>query len=202
MALIPWIQWTERMTGENHPTREDSLNRALKQLLLNSGVDPNSDGIGILTTLSSVGFSQLTGLPTTLAGYGISDAFVPARANVVVTTASLANLAEETGTVALGKSFLLLKVAADVECRIRLYKTSAERTADSARAIGVDPTAGLGIICDLVPVAGTLTLDLAPLIHGNNGDVTPITSIYYAIQNRSGGTSTVQVTFTNMVMEP
>lgn len=43
MAALPWIQWTESGTGENHPTLVDVVNRPLKALLVNSGYAVNDD---------------------------------------------------------------------------------------------------------------------------------------------------------------
>jgi hypothetical protein len=125
----------------------------------------------------------------------------PSRADVVKTTASLADAAVETGTVALGKSFMLLRVMADRACRVRLYTTAQHRTDDASRPIGTDPTGEHGVILDANLVAGNLTLDLAPLALGTCLESSVSVDIPYAIQNKSGATSTVQVTFTAITME-
>jgi hypothetical protein len=121
------------------------------------------------------------------------------RAVVTKTTGSLANLAEATGTVDLGKSFLLLKITVDRDARVRLYSTAAARTADSARTFGTDPTPGTqhGVICDvLVTAADGLVWILSPQAPGSCMEASVTRSIPYAIQNVSGSTSTVQVNFT------
>lgn len=123
------------------------------------------------------------------------------RRDVIVTTGSLSDLAEETGTVALGRGFTLMRIEGDRECRVRLYTTAAARTADAARAIGTDPTGEHGVIVDAVPIVANLILDLAPIVNGSNLEGSPSANIPYAIQNRSGGTSTVEVTFTRVLTE-
>ena len=124
---------------------------------------------------------------------------VNARRDEVKTTASLADQASETGVVTLGKSFLLVKVEADRNCRVRLYSTAAARTADAARPFGTDPTAGTqhGVICDLiVTTADSLVWILSPQAPGSCMETVVTRDIPYAIQNLSGATSTVEVTFT------
>ncbi len=122
------------------------------------------------------------------------------RATVTKTTASLANNAVETGTVALAKSCLLIKVTVDRACRIVLYSTSAARTADAGRVLGVPPTAGLGILAEFAPTGAGDTF-CGPIVILANGDVSPATDIYYAITNMSGSTHTVQADFLHVKLE-
>jgi hypothetical protein len=42
MAPLPWQQFTERMVGRGHPTLADTNNRALRELLTQSGYDPDA----------------------------------------------------------------------------------------------------------------------------------------------------------------
>lgn len=217
MPAIEWIQFTERATGMGHPTRDDVVNRPLRQLLANSGVSPDDSNIILLLGgVTLIDWAQITNRPTTLAGYGIADAYTQAQVNsllaakaeawartdVVVTTASLADLATENGTVALGKSFELFKAVADRFCRVRLYQTAAARTADAGRGIGTDPATAAGVIADLIFTAlSGLTIVCQPRIPGENHDGPVTSTIYYAITNMSGSASTVQVTFTRVITE-
>jgi hypothetical protein len=124
-----------------------------------------------------------------------------ARGDVVITTASLAVDAEETGTVTLGKSGLILKVVADRACWVRFYGTSAERTADAARLITEDPSDDVPVLADLIFSASLLTIPTAPLIGYTNRDGSPATTIYYSIINKSAGSSTVAVTVSRLSLE-
>jgi hypothetical protein len=124
-----------------------------------------------------------------------------ARGDVVITTGSLAVNAEETGTVTLGKSGLILNVEADRACWVRFYGTAAERTADAARLITEDPDDDVPVLADLIFSASLLTIPTAPLIGYTNRDGSPATTIYYSIINKSAGSSTVEVTVTRLSLE-
>jgi len=122
------------------------------------------------------------------------------RATVTKTTASLGNNSVENGTVTLAKTSALLAITADRACRVVLYQTSTDRTADASRAVGVPPTPGLGVLFEAVfPTSETIRLGPVALL--TNGDGTPATSIYYAITNLSGATSTVQIDFLHLALE-
>jgi hypothetical protein len=118
----------------------------------------------------------------------------PTRTTASVTTASLADLAVETGTINFPDGARLLKLDVDIACRVRLYVTSAQRTADAARAIGteIDITTDHGLLFEYVATAGIDTY-LSPSVDIYEGDGE--TSTYYSIQNRSGSTDTVTAIF-------
>lgn len=141
--------------------------------------------------------SDVTGLETALAGKQASLV----RGTVTVTTASLADGATETGTVVLGKTGLVLEVTADRACWVRLYGTSAERTADASRDVADDPTNDAPVLAEFVFDASGLTIPCAPLAGFTNRDGTPASTIYYAITNQSGSASTVQVAFARLALE-
>ena len=113
------------------------------------------------------------------------------RTTASKTTGSLANLAVETGTVTVAKGYRALYLTVDRACRVRLYTSSAKRTADAGRAPGTDPSGDHGVMLDVVMTAGG-TLTLSPLVDGYTDDGT--SAVPYSIQNRSGSTSTVAVT--------
>jgi hypothetical protein len=120
-----------------------------------------------------------------------SAAFV--RDTETITTASLADDAEGTGTVTLAAGYRLLGIEVDRACRVRLYTTSTARTNDAARAVGtdVDTATDHGLVFEYV-AAAAIDVDLSPLVDG----MCPTgTTVYWAIQNLSGGTSTVEVIF-------
>ncbi len=124
----------------------------------------------------------------------------PSRANVTKTTASLANNATENSTVTLAKTSKLISIEADRAARVAFYSTSAARTADSGRAIGTPATPGTGVLAEFVLAAATPIL-ASPSLDLVNGDVSPTTSIYYAITNISGSTHTVQIDLIHLALE-
>jgi hypothetical protein len=115
------------------------------------------------------------------------------RTNTVITTASLAVNATENNTVTLAGGYRLLRATTDRACRVRLYTTAAKRTADAARVVGVDPTGDHGLLFEFVPTAAVTDYDLTPTV---DGWCPTGVAAFYAIENRSAGTSTVAVTLT------
>lgn len=127
-----------------------------------------------------------------------------ARSDVSVTTSVLADLAETTGVVALGKSFRLIKINASAPCRIRLYATASARAADLGRAAGVAPAPGSnhGVIGDWqLDTSDKLLWICSPSAVGSNVE-TPVTAqIPFAIKNLSGAATSLTVTFTRLEEE-
>lgn len=133
------------------------------------------------------------------AGPAGADGAIPSRQNIILTTASLAQNASESGTVALGKSYRLIRVATDRAARVRLYTTVAKRDADAARAIGIDPTGDHGLVMELVTGAD-LDWDLTPEPIGANREDPVTTAAAYHITNLAAA-DIVTVTFTEQVLE-
>lgn len=114
--------------------------------------------------------------------------------SLTITTGSLAVNAVETGTVAFPEGARLKKINPDRACRVRLYLTAAHRTADAARLIGVDVDVATdhGLLFEYIADA-TIDAYLSPSADIFQGDGE--TAVYYSIENRSAGTSTVAVIF-------
>ena len=120
---------------------------------------------------------------------GIGPSSLPSRTTVTVNTASLLNGATENNTATMEIAYRIMSVTADRACRVRLYTTTTQRSADASRIPGTDPTGDHGVMLDLVfTAAGTLTM--SPLV---DGFLPSGTAVPYAIQNNSGSTSAVQV---------
>jgi hypothetical protein len=87
-----------------------------------------------------------------------------------------------------------MQIVADKACRVRFYATTAQRTADVARAVGVDPTGDHGLLFEAVLPAGDLSRIMGPatMLFASAGfGPVPVT-----ITNMSGSTGAVQVTLT------
>lgn len=116
---------------------------------------------------------------------------------VPFTTASIANGATATGTVAIAKDFKLKRVEVSHAARVRLYKTAADRTADAARVFGDRSYRGTshGMLCDLYLDGVTYDLNwpMAPSGNCENGDTPETSTIYYSVTNISGGTHAIDV---------
>lgn len=91
-----------------------------------------------------------------------------------------------TGTVPLGLTFELLQVLVPQPMRIRLYSSTAARTADISRPIGTDPTlyAENGLIFDLVldsTYSFPVLWDCSPNAIGSDLNTYPDGSIAYTL---------------------
>ena len=194
MSRLPRFPTPRRVYDEQN---EAQFRRDLATFL--SGIQGFAGSSG---SASSVAWADITGKPTTLAGFGITDGQQKIeRAIVSVTTASLANGDIEEGEITLGKTSFLLLAEADVGCWVRLYGTEGERAADSGRLITSDPTNDAPVLCELIFDDDHLSIPMAPLIGLTNRDGTPVTTIYYSIQNLAGSTGTVTVDFTRIILE-
>lgn len=126
---------------------------------------------------------------------------VSGRGTVVFNSTALAALAEDsTHTVTLAKSYRIISLQADRACRVRLYSTAAQRAADLARPLGLDPSGDHGLIMEVVFTAAG-TIRLAPQPGGSNLEAVPSANIPISVQNRSGGASAVQLTFIYLSQE-
>jgi hypothetical protein len=115
-----------------------------------------------------------------------------ARATASYTTASIANNAVQKGTVNMAASFDLFEITADRACRVRLYKTTAQRDADETRPTGTLPTdtdADHGCFLEVVfPAADTFTIANGARGYLPSGVAVPIT-----VTNLSGSAAAVDV---------
>lgn len=115
------------------------------------------------------------------------------RDTILYTTASLADDASETDELDMGTdiSAKLFKIVTDVAARVRVYATNAQRDADAARAIGVDPTGDHGLLFEFVTTAD-LSWTLSPAVDIVSDAADGVYGLI--ITNLSGSTDTVAVT--------
>lgn len=117
----------------------------------------------------------------------------PARASANATTSSLANGASDSSTtITLATSYRLLSVQTSRAARVRLYASTAARTADLSRSVGIDPAADAGVVLEYVTV-NTSTHLLSPLVEGASMETSPVSTIAMTVTN-NGSTGTVTVT--------
>lgn len=119
----------------------------------------------------------------------------------VYTTETLANNDEETGVVEIAKTFELIRTVADYPSRVRLYSAEQYLLADATRVIGDIPTGEHGVIVDNVFVSGNLQLDQMPIPSGTSAETPRTNEIAIKVQNRSGSSQIIEVTFTYIILE-
>jgi hypothetical protein len=115
-------------------------------------------------------------------------------------TSSLADGAEADLDITGFKAYALLFITTDRAARVRLYVTAATRTADASRAEGVDPTSDAGLIAEVI-TTGAGTVIISPGAYGFNLESSTTTNIPCRVTNKSGSTSTVQVTLGVLQLE-
>ena len=150
---------------------------------------PTADGTDgqVLTTDGSGNLSF-----TTAGGFS--------RSTATGTTSSLADAAEADLNITGFKSYALLSITTDRAARVRLYVSSATRTADASRSEGTDPTSDSGLIAEVI-TTGAETVIISPGAIGFNLESTPTTTIPCRVTNKSGATSSVQVDLNILQME-
>lgn len=141
-----------------------------------------------------------TAFVTAAVAAGVAGAS-PVRGTVTIVTATIAHLATEAGSLAVGKAGMLLKVATTASAWVRLYATAAARDADAARLITSDPTPGTGVLLDALTLSGLLDFITSPPVLFQNADTSPATTIYYRVQNRSGSSAAITTTLTRLTLE-
>ena len=95
----------------------------------------------------------------------------------------------------------MYKVTVAEPAWVSLYVSSAARTADSSRAITMDPTPGSGVIAEVITQSTNETVLFTPAVIGYNDDSTPSTNVYLKVQNRSGSTQSINVELTVTQLE-
>ena len=124
------------------------------------------------------------------------------RQNLVGSTSSThADDANENITIQVYKSYSLLKLNVSHPAWVRIYPTTAARTADSSRTISEDPTPGSGVIAQSITTTTNEDVLFTPASIGFNDDSTPSTNAYLAIMNKTGGVQSITVTMTAIKLE-
>lgn len=155
---------------------------------------PNSD-ITNWEIIASKGDAGPTG-STGPQGPAGSAGGITARRVVSFTTASLAAQATTTSDVTINLAASLYKMAVNRPARVRAYGTAAYRSADATRTTDTDPTGDHGLLAEVLFATGLLSITFAPVTQLVNMDGTPITTIYFAIQNLDTATGTITVDLT------
>jgi hypothetical protein len=101
---------------------------------------------------------------------------------------------------------MLYKITTSAAAWVRVYVSTAARTADASRAEGADPTPGSGVIAEVISTVGddssaAQTILISPGAIGFSNEATPSTNISLAVTNKSGSTAAITVTLTAVQLE-
>lgn len=108
-----------------------------------------------------------------------------------------------TGSVSLGKAFILYNVTTDTPARIRLYASSSFRDADLTRPATTFASGESGLLAELVLSGSTdiLNFTLSPIVNCANAEPTPTNNIPYTIQPYIPNSGSMTVSFSRIVLE-
>jgi len=94
-----------------------------------------------------------------------------------------------------------MKVGLSTAGWLRLYTSNSARTDDVSRSVGDDPIPGSGVIADIVTTGVSTTQIVSPFVPGGNLNDPADTTIYAAITNQSGITTSISVDLTLLQLE-
>jgi hypothetical protein len=125
----------------------------------------------------------------------------PSRVVLVGTTSVLAPLASANLTIVGFKGYALYSMATSSPAWVVVYTSPNTRTADSSRAITVDPTPGRGVIAEVITTVGSLVQNFTPAVCGYVSDTGSPTAIQLKVSNRSTSSVAITVTLTLLQLE-
>ena len=123
------------------------------------------------------------------------------RTIVSGSTTSIANNGIGNTDITGFKSYALMKVGLSTAGWLRIYIDSESRTNDASRSIGQDPSAGSGVIAEFIATGVSTTQKFAPFVMGGNMDEPVSDTIYMAITNTSGVTTSITANLTILKLE-
>jgi hypothetical protein len=126
------------------------------------------------------------------------------RSSVIYITDELDDLEIENANIeGMGRSWKILNAECDRDAWVRGYVSNAARIADADRDITEDADENSGLCAEIIfesPAVLSIRYS-SPFPEGYNDDDPQSTNGLFAIQNRSGEASTVQVVFQRLVIE-
>jgi hypothetical protein len=122
------------------------------------------------------------------------------RVSTSATTSSIGNESADNLSFSGYNSYALLKIQTDRAAWVTVYTSVSARNNDNLRTINTDPEPGSGVITEVV-TTGAMTQIITPAAVGYNESTSDSGTIYMKVVNKSGSTSTVQVTLTVLKLE-
>lgn len=120
------------------------------------------------------------------------------RASKSNTVTSLANGATANGDIDGFKGYALYSIQTSHAAWVRVYISSAARTADASRVETSDPAPDAGVIAEVI-TAGGETVKFGPAILGYTDNAS--TAVAIAVTNKSGSTNNITTTLNLLKLE-
>jgi len=122
------------------------------------------------------------------------------RANITTTVGPLSNAVSINSDLTGYKGYAIYKITTSAASWVRVYTSSAARSADATRTQDVDPQPGAGVIAEII-TTGANTVIVSPGAVGFNDDNPVSNTVPVAITNLSGGVASITVTMTVLQLE-
>lgn len=161
-------------------TQTDNLN-------VGTAVTANNSGIQVVGIVTATSFSGSNTLKS--------------RTTVTGVTTSIANNGIGNTDITGFKSYALMKVGLSTAGWLRIYTDSTSRVNDVSRSVGIDPAPGSGVIAEVVTTGISTTQIITPFVMGGNLNNPADTTLYAAITNLSGITTSISVQLTILQLE-
>ena len=123
---------------------------------------------------------------------------LPSRTTAQVTATSLADGASVSLSITTPKAYGLMKIETTHAAWVTLYSSTNARTNDANRSETTDPTAGSGVLAEVI-TGGAVTQLITPGTFCFNEDASNTT--YAKVVNKSGSTANITVTLTYVQLE-
>jgi len=164
-------------------------------LLIQSGAGATSS-IPIGATGSLLQSNGTTATWVSAASLGVGNS------RVTVTGSSTPLAPNTTGTINISgsKFYLLCTAKTNVAAWVRLYTDATSLSNDSGRSRGTNPLSGSGVLAEIITTNSSTQL-ITPVTFGFNNDTVTSSTIYCAVTNLSGSTSTVTVSLNILSLE-
>lgn len=167
------------------------------QIYTGTGVPSNSLGIDSDIYIATNGdyYKKIAGAwvlqgTITITGSGTTSG------DVSITSNSIDVAGSQQITVDLGKTMSVKTVLVDYPCRLRLYTNTTDLAADVGRSELYNPAVGMGIVFDIVPVAGSEYAMAPPAFWSLKNS-----NYYLLIENRDTVARTFNITIHRALME-
>lgn len=175
--------------------------QAVRAANINGGT---AGGLMVQSSTGTTSFVSIGSTNTVLKSDGTMPVWgsaSPSRTSVLGITSVLATTASANLTILGFKGYALYSIATSSPAWVVVYTSPNTRTADSSRAITVDPTPGRGVIAEAITTVGSLVQNFTPAVCGYVSDTGSPTAIQLKVSNRSTSSVAITVTLTLLQLE-
>ena len=186
----------------NSGTQNITISAGSSVVLQHGGTNTKLQTLGAGVTVTGTTFTnQLVSSGVVTATSFSGSNTLKTRTIVSGATTAIVNNGIGNTNITGYKSYGLMKVGLSTAGWLRLYTDSTSRANDVSRSVGEDPASGSGVIAEVVTTGISTTQIISPFVMGGNLDDPADTTIYAAVTNLSGVTTSISVNLTLLQLE-